>query len=68
MWQAASAAGWVSETLLPSPLAVLRTTWDSTRSGELPANMWVSFGRAVADSNQQILPFRHQGTSTAIPG
>ncbi len=48
LWQAASAGGLVPDSVLPSPLAVLRTAWQTTVTGELPANMEVSFLRALA--------------------
>lgn len=47
-WQIACAAGLVPETVLPRPTAVLSTALDMTRTGELPAAMAVSFGRALA--------------------
>jgi sulfonate transport system permease protein len=48
IWQAACVAGMVPETVLPRPTAVLATAIDMTRTGELPAAMLVSFGRALA--------------------
>ena len=48
VWQAASSAGFVPTSVLPSPAAVLRTAWQTTMTGELPANMEVSFLRALA--------------------
>ena len=47
-WQAATSLGWIGESFLPSPLAVVKAAWRLTLSGELPANVWVSFLRAVA--------------------
>ncbi len=47
IWQASCAAGLVPETILPRPTAVLQTAWDLTRTGELPAGMVVSLGRAL---------------------
>lgn len=48
LWQASSSAGVVPVSVLPSPGAVLLTAWQTTRSGELPANMEASFLRAMA--------------------
>ena len=48
LWQAGSSLGYVSETLLPSPSAVLAAAWRLTRSGELPVNIGISFCRAMA--------------------
>ena len=48
LWQIASSLGWIGETLLPSPLAVGKAAVRLTHSGELPANAWVSFLRAMA--------------------
>ncbi|MDX7952851.1 ABC transporter permease subunit [Lichenihabitans sp. Uapishka_5] len=48
LWQAACMAGLVPETVLPRPSAVLATGWAMVRTGELPAAMAVSFGRALA--------------------
>jgi sulfonate transport system permease protein len=47
-WQAACVAGFVPETVLPRPTAVLHTTWAMTATGELPAGIAVSFLRAMA--------------------
>ncbi len=47
-WQAACVAGFVPETVMPRPTAVLRTAWDMTRTGELPQGIEVSFARALA--------------------
>ncbi|WP_131114519.1 ABC transporter permease subunit [Lichenihabitans psoromatis] len=46
-WQLASQFGFVPETILPRPSAVLMTAWKTTLTGELPANMAVSFLRAI---------------------
>lgn len=48
VWQALSSAGAVSESVLPSPLAVLAAGWRLTLKGELPRNVGVSFLRALA--------------------
>ena len=47
-WQAASSLGWLSESVMPSPVAVLRAAVRLTSSGELPRNVEVSFLRALA--------------------
>ncbi len=48
VWQAACALGFVSDTVLPPPTTVLKTAWNMTLTGELPAAMGVSFLRAMA--------------------
>jgi sulfonate transport system permease protein len=48
LWQAASSFGWLSDSVLPSPLAVLAAAWRLTLSGELERNVAVSFFRAIA--------------------
>ena len=48
VWQALSSLGFLSEGVLPSPLAVLQAGWRLTLSGELPRNAWVSLLRALA--------------------
>ena len=47
IWQAASSFGWINDTFLPSPLAVVRAAVRLTMSGELIANVWISFLRAA---------------------
>ncbi len=47
-WQAASAAGILSDAVLPSPAAVLAAGWQMTATGELPHHMAVSSLRAMA--------------------
>jgi sulfonate transport system permease protein len=47
-WQALSSAGAISDSVLPSPLAVLAAAWRLTLTGELPTNVGVSFLRAMA--------------------
>ena len=47
-WQAASAAGLLSDAVLPSPVAVVVAGWQLTLSGELPRHMGVSTLRALA--------------------
>ena len=48
VWQVASALGFVSDTVLPSPAAVLAAGWQMTVTGELPHHMAVSSLRAMA--------------------
>jgi len=48
LWQAASSAGFLSDSVLPSPFAVLAAGWRLTLTGELPRNVAVSFLRAMA--------------------
>ena len=48
LWQAASSAGWLSDSVLPAPAAVLQAAWRLTLMGELARNVEVSFGRAMA--------------------
>jgi len=38
VWQASASLGWLSDSLLPSPYAVLAAGWRLTRSGDLPRN------------------------------
>ena len=48
IWQLASTTGWISESVLPSPVEVARAAVRLTTSGELLDNARVSFLRAVA--------------------
>jgi sulfonate transport system permease protein len=48
LWQGASSFGLISDTLLPAPTAVLAAGWRLARSGELIANIEISFLRAIA--------------------
>ena len=48
IWQLLSSLGYLSDGVLPSPLAVLKAGWRLTLSGELPRNAWVSLLRALA--------------------
>jgi sulfonate transport system permease protein len=48
LWQAMSSFGFLSEGVLPSPLAVLQAGWRLTLTGELPRNAEVSAARALA--------------------
>ena len=46
-WQVASSLGWLSSSILPSPLAVLQDGIELTQSGELPKNLSISLYRAT---------------------
>jgi sulfonate transport system permease protein len=48
VWQALCSFGLAPSNLLPSPFAVAEAAWQSTLSGELPQNMFVSLLRACA--------------------
>jgi sulfonate transport system permease protein len=48
VWQIASSTALLSDSVLPSPFAVLAAGWRLTLSGELPRNIGVSFLRAMA--------------------
>jgi sulfonate transport system permease protein len=48
LWQGVSGFGLISDTLLPAPTSVLAAGWRLTRSGELAANIEISFLRAIA--------------------
>jgi sulfonate transport system permease protein len=48
LWQGASSFGFISDTLLPAPTSVLAAGWRLARSGELIANIEISFLRAIA--------------------
>src|SRR5580704_9493371 len=48
VWQASASLGWLPDSLLPSPFAVLAAGWRLTLSGDLPRNVEVSFLRALA--------------------
>jgi sulfonate transport system permease protein len=48
VWQLSSSLGWLSESVLPSPYAVVAAGWRLTLTGELPRNIEVSFLRAIA--------------------
>ena len=47
-WQALSSAGIISTRIMPSPVDVLTAFWSTTVSGDLPYDMAVSAGRALA--------------------
>ncbi|WP_020176040.1 ABC transporter permease subunit [Methyloferula stellata] len=47
-WQVASSVGWISDTVLPSPLKVAAAGWTVAKSGALFKNVEVSFLRAMA--------------------
>lgn len=46
-WQVSRSLGWLSSSILPSPLAVLQDGITLTASGELPKNLSVSLYRAT---------------------
>jgi sulfonate transport system permease protein len=48
LWQAGCSQGWIAEDTFPAPGAVIAAAWRLTLNGELPANLAVSFRRAVA--------------------
>lgn len=48
LWQLASGWGWIDSTLFSSPLAVAQRFMAGAASGELPAAMLTSLGRAFA--------------------
>ena len=48
LWEAGARAGLIPAHVLAAPSAVLHTAWEMIVSGELPSNMAVSLGRAVA--------------------
>lgn len=47
-WQIGSSAGWISSRIMPSPADVVLAFWQTTISGQLPRDIVVSAGRAVA--------------------
>src|SRR4051812_34718238 len=48
LWQFAAQVGWLSSRILPEPLAVLRSAWSLTVSGELWTHVRVSAWRALS--------------------
>ncbi len=48
VWQLSSSLGWLSDSVLPSPYAVVAAGYRLTLTGELPRNIEVSFLRAIA--------------------
>jgi sulfonate transport system permease protein len=46
-WQAASSAGWISDRIMPAPVAVVRAFWDVALSGQLAHDVAVSGARAL---------------------
>lgn len=46
-WQVSSSLGWLSSSVLPSPMAVLQDGIKLTQSGELPKNLSISLYRAT---------------------
>lgn len=47
LWQVSSTLGWLSSSVLPSPVAVLQDGIKLTQSGELPKNLSISLYRAT---------------------
>jgi len=47
-WQLAASAGWISSRIMPSPADVVLAFWQTTASGQLPHDIVVSAGRALA--------------------
>lgn len=47
LWEALSRTGIIPDRTLAAPSSVLATSWSMIRSGELPSNLLVSFGRAA---------------------
>ena len=48
VWQGASSIGWISSRIMPSPADVVLALWHTTISGQLPRDIAVSAGRALA--------------------
>lgn len=48
LWQAGSSVGFISDRIMPSPVAVAEAFWNVTASGDLGHNILVSAGRAFA--------------------
>ena len=48
LWELGSRVGIIPTHVLAAPTAVLQTIWQMLSSGELPINMLVSLGRAMA--------------------
>ncbi|AYE39165.1 ABC transporter permease subunit [Companilactobacillus zhachilii] len=47
LWQVSSSLGWLSSSVLPSPIAVFQDGVKLTQSGELPKNLSISLYRAT---------------------
>ncbi len=47
LWQVSSSLGWLSSSVLPSPIAVFQDGVKLTVSGELPKNLSISLYRAT---------------------
>ena len=47
-WQIGADVGVIAPEFLPAPIAVLKAGWRLTLTGELPNNIAISFGRAMA--------------------
>lgn len=48
VWELAARAGWLSTRILPEPLAVLRSAWELSASGELWTHLRTSTWRALS--------------------
>lgn len=48
LWQLGSSAGFISDRIMPSPVAVSQAFWGEAASGDLGHNILVSAGRAFA--------------------
>lgn len=48
LWQAGSSAGFISDRIMPSPIAVVAAFWERLLSGELARDVGVSGARAVS--------------------
>lgn len=48
VWQLAAQLGWLSSRILPEPLAVLKSAWELTASGELFTHVKTSAWRAIS--------------------
>jgi len=47
VWSAASAYGWVSPKILPSPVTIAETFWDMLAGGDISANLGISLIRVA---------------------
>jgi sulfonate transport system permease protein len=55
LWELGSRTGVIPARILAAPSSVIETAWQLLASGELPSNMLVSLGRAVAGLSLGIL-------------